>query len=303
MSQANKVSWDTTMTGKPGIIAPLLFLIGLAFVIFSGCTVPAGNSTEGRLVVAVTLPPQAEMVREIGGDRVEVLVLVPPGSDPHTFEPLPREVEEASRARLYLTAGTGILPVEDLLAARLLAMNPDLVVADSSVGVELIGSDGKDPHVWLSLKNAEKMEENIRDALIAVDPEGAPRYSENGDAYRDRILALDRKVAGMFSGKEGGVIIVSHEAWAYFARDYDLRIVSIEKEGKEPTAGDLESLIELARAHHVRVVFADALENPREAEAIAREVGAEVEVINPLAPDYLANMERVATAFAGSLSP
>jgi zinc transport system substrate-binding protein len=244
-----------------------------------------------------------EMVKEIGGDRVEILVMVPPGSDPHTYEPLPRQVQEASRARLYLTVGTGILPVEDTLTARLLAMNPDLIVADSSAGVELIGEGGKDPHVWLSLRNAAKMVNNIRDALISADPEGAPLYQENSAAYRDEVLTLDQEVSGLFSGKEGRIILVSHGAWAYFARDYDLRMISIVQEGKEPTARDLESLIELARANHVRVIFADAQENPREAEVIAREVGARVEIIDPLAPDYLANMERVATAFAGSLSP
>lgn len=289
------------MPGKTGI-APFLILVGLALIFFAGCSGPAATREEGRLVVAVTIPPQAEMVKEIGGDRVEVLVMVPPGSDPHTYEPLPRQVQEASRARLYLTVGTGILPVEDTLAARLLAMNPDLIVADSSAGVELIGEGGKDPHVWLSLRNAAKMVNNIRDAIISADPEGAPLYQGNSAAYRDQTLALDREVAGLFSGKEGRVILVSHGAWAYFARDYDLRMISIVREGKEPTARDLESLIELARANHVRVIFADAQENPREAEVIAREVGARVEIIDPLAPDYLANMERVATAFAGSLS-
>jgi zinc transport system substrate-binding protein len=291
------------MSGKQEIIAPILILIILALVLLSGCTGPSEPPAEGRLVVAVTIPPQAEMVKEIGGDRVEVLVLVPPGSDPHTYEPLPRQVQEASRARLYLTVGTGILPVEDSLAARLMAMNPDLIVADSSAGVALIGEGGKDPHVWLSLKNAEKMVINIRDALIVADPEGASGYQENSAAYRERILALDKDVEGRFSGKEGRIILVSHGAWAYFARDYNLRMISIEQEGKEPTARDLESLIELAKANHIRVVFADSQENPREAEVIAQEIGGRVEIVDPLAPDYLANMERVATAFAGSLSP
>ena len=93
---------------------------------------------------------------------------------------------------------------------------------------------------------------------------------------------------------------MTHDAWGYFARDYGLSIISIEQEGKEPTAKDLEALITQARAQGVTVVFAEAQENRREAQAIADEIGGTVIVIDPLAPDYLQNMERIATAFARS---
>jgi len=157
-----------------------------------------------------------------------------------------------------------------------------------------------DPHIWLSLRNAEIMSENTRDALIAADPAHAREYRENCDLYTARLKDLDQKIIDTFSRNDPGIILVTHPAWEYFARDYDLEMVAIDKEGKEPTAKDLESLILLARSNDVRVVFVEAQESPRGAETIAREIGGTVRVIDPLAGDYLANMDRVSAAFSES---
>ncbi|MDD1706289.1 MAG: zinc ABC transporter substrate-binding protein, partial [Methanoregulaceae archaeon] len=242
-------------------------------------------------------------------------------SDPHTYEPGPALVAKAAGADIYLTLGTGLLPVEDVLVSRLVAMNPDLVVADSSEGIFYLrnyeetgdASNGSsprqpgepensspgspDPHIWLSLRNAKIMAENTRDALIMADPSHEKEYQGNCDRYTKRLRELDQRISDAFSRNNPGIILVTHPAWGYFARDYDLLMVAIEHEGKEPTAKDLEALIVLARTHNIRVVFAEAQESPREAETIAREIGGAVRVIDPLAGDYLANMERVSQAF------
>ena len=305
------------------VIATLAVLLAAA-----GCT-GTGSDDAGRAVlVAVTIPPQEEMVREIGGDRVGVFVLIPPGSDPHTYEPLPSMIVQAARADIYLTVGTGLFPVEDVLASRLRAMNPDLLVADSSRGILYLGDEegeehdsphhdhdpgppadaagspahdhaGPDPHVWLSLKNAVVMAGNIRDALIRADPGHAAIYQANHDRYAARIQELDERIAASFARDNPGIIIVTHPAWGYAARDYGFTVVPIGQDGKEPTAKELESLILLAREHGIRVVYAEAQQSTRGAETIAREIGGTVSVIDPLAPDYLANMERVAAAFTG----
>jgi len=305
---------------KPGlaVIFALLFAILLTT---PGCISKDGDDNGGTIMVAVTIPPQEEMVREIGGDHVEIFVMVPPGSDPHTYEPRPALVAKAAEADMYLTLGRGLLPVEDLLTSRLMAMNPDLVIVDSSQGITYLrnheetedSSNGSspqepgepeshvqespDPHIWLSLRIAEIMSENTRDALIIADPAHEKEYRENCDRYTAHLKDLDQRISDAFSRDDPGIILVTHPAWEYFARDYDLEMVAIEQEGKEPTAKDLESLIVLARTHGVRVVFAEAQESTREAEIIAREIGGTVRVIDPLAGDYLANMERVSQAF------
>jgi len=304
----------------------IIFAMLAALLAAAGCIDTERGDQGEEILVAVTLPPQEEMVREIGGDRVNVFVLVPPGSDPHTYEPRPAIVEQAARADIYLTVGTGLFPVEDVLASRLKTMNPDLDVVDSSRGISyLVEPDepddddhaapgslvnhaetsghshgGPDPHVWLSLRNAAVMAGNIRDALIRADPGYAEVYHANHDRYTARIRDLDQNITAAFSRDNPGIILVTHPAWGYFARDYGFTVVSIGQEGKEPTAKDLESLILLAREHGIRVVFAEAQESTRGAETIAREIGGTVMVIDPLSPDYLANMEKVAAAFAGA---
>lgn len=307
---------------KPGM-AGFLALLLVILLTTSGCTSTSGTGSEKVVVkVAVTLPPQAEMVQEIGGEWVDVIVVMPPGSDPHTYEPGPALVAKASGADLYMALGTGLLPLEDTLVSRLRAMNPDLVVVDTSKGITYLldqeattgnstgsshdmqgdpedrGVGSPDPHIWLSLRNAEIMSENIRDALIATDPAHEKEYRENGDRYTARLEDLDQTIIARFSENDPGIMLVTHPAWQYFARDYGLHVVAIDREGKEPTARDLESLILLARSNHIRVVFAEAQESLRGAETIAHETGGTVQVIDPLAQDYLANMDRVSAAFS-----
>jgi zinc transport system substrate-binding protein len=280
-----------------------LIILMVALAVTCGCTQPERAPEGERLVVLVTIPPQEEMVKAVAGDRAEVLVLVPPGSDPHTYEPTPRQIQEASGASMYLTLGKGLLPVEDNLQTTLKGLNPGLVIVDTSSGVDYLGSTSNpDPHVWLSLKNAITMVDNTRDAFIRVDPSHAQDYGEGSEAYIAEIKELDDRISGYFSGKENHTIMVSHDAWAYFARDYSLSIIPIEQEGKEPTPRELAALVDRARESGISVVFADAIENPRDAEVIAAEIGGRVETVNPLAADYLANMDRMAQAFAGSLS-
>ena len=309
---------------KPAYVGVMvLFLVVLLAT--SGCTTPDGTGDREGMVIAVTIPPQAEMVREIGGDRVDVFVMMPPGSDPHTYEPGPALVERAAEADLYITLGTGLFPIEDNLVSRLKAVSPDLIVVDSSKGItrlmdheEIVnygdGSDSNsfepesqsrespDPHLWLSLRNAVIMSENTRDAMIRADPAYEKEYRENCERYTARLRDLDQSINDTFSRNNPGFILVTHPAWEYFARDYHLEMVAIGQDGKEPTAKDIESLITLARSRGIRVVFSEAQESSRQAETIAREIGGTVRVIDPLAADYLANMERVAEAFreAGS---
>jgi zinc transport system substrate-binding protein len=279
-----------------------LALIAILFAFLCGCTQPSETTEGGRLVVAVTIPPQEEMVRAIAGDRVEVLVMIPPGSDPHTYEPTPQQILGASRASLYFTLGNGLFPIEDTLQERLRALNPDLIVVDSSQGVEYLGAGtAPDPHVWLSLRNGATMAGNMRDAFISADPAHESLYRSGSEAYTTQIEELDGKISGYFAEKKNRTIVVSHPAWGYFARDYNLSVITIEEEGKEPTPKELAGLVDRARESGVTVIFADALENRRDAEVIAREIGATVETVNPLAPDYLANMDRTARAFARSL--
>jgi zinc transport system substrate-binding protein len=295
-------TFPCSITGK----SPLSFWVvmtALLLLLACGCTQPEGLPGGERLVVAVTIAPQEEMIKAVAGDEIDVLIMIPPGSDPHTFEPSPHELAEASRASVYLAVGKGLLPVEDILTSRLQSLNPSLVVVDTSSGIDYIGSGNSlDPHVWLSPRNAVIMVQNMEAALAQADPSNESAYLRGTDDYIRRLEDLNHTITGSFSGKEDRTIITSHPAWGYFARDYNLTIIAIEEEGKEPTPKDLEALVRLARDNGVTVIFADAIENRRNAEVIAAEIGATVETVNPLAADYLANMDRTGQLFARSLS-
>jgi zinc transport system substrate-binding protein len=214
-----------------------------------------------------------------------------------------------SGARIYFKVGNGLLPFEDRFAASLQGINKDIRVVDSSAGVEYIseahdegpaGEYGKDPHVWLSVRNAQVMVKNIASALSDADPGNASSYAVNRDAYMARLETLDRSINTTLSGSGQRKIIVAHDAWGYFARDYNLTQVPVEAEGKDPGAEGIAELVSLARMEGISVVFVEPQFSSRGAEVIAREINGTVISIDPLAPDYYDNMLRVSRAFAHS---
>lgn len=294
-----------------GIVNPLS-LVAAAFVVLmlaattAGCT-GTDRQDDGKIVVAVTIPPEQEFVERVGGDHVRVILLVPPGADPHTYEPPPGVIADLADADIYAVVGSGI-EFELAWKDKIAAMNPGMLIVDCSRGIDLISTgeedhSGTDPHIWLSPGNAKVMVENICQGLIEVDPANADEYRRNADTYQGGLDALDREIAGALA--ESGVekIMVYHPSWAYFARDYGLEEIPIENEGKEPSPRGIEHLIKQAKEEHITVIFASPEYSTRSAEVIADEIGGTVVLVSPLAKDYLANMRHVAAAFAGSGSP
>ncbi len=259
-----------------------------------GCMEAGEPENSSRLVVSVTLAAQEELVRSVGGDRVDVVVLLPGYADPHSFEPQASQMVNVSRSDLYFRIGEGLLPFEDRVVSRLEGISGDLLVVDTSEGIELI-SDPEggeaDPHIWLSLRNAGMMVDTICEALVSRDPSGGEYYSANRDAYRARLDSLDNEMANDFSEVRTRVFIVMHPAWGYFARDYNLTQLYIQAGGKEATAQDLKDIIAVARAENIDTIFAEPQFSTRGAEMVAREIDGRVELLDPMAPGYLANME------------
>jgi zinc transport system substrate-binding protein len=269
----------------------------------AGCT-GTDRQQDGQVVVAVTIPPEQEFVERVGGDHVRVVLLVPQGADPHTYEPTPGVLADVAAADMYAAVGSGI-EFELAWKDKIASLNPDMLVVDCSRGIDLIsavedGEEGTDPHIWVSPKNAKVMVENIRQGLIEVDPENAETYSRNAEAYQEELDALDTEIAGALA--ESGVkkVMVYHSSWAYLARDYGFEEVPIESEGKEPSPQRIEDLITQAKEEQVRVIFASPEHSTRSAEVIADEIGGTVVLVSPLEKDFLENMRGVASAFAES---
>ncbi len=295
-------------SGKRGRKIPLTRILAAVLVLLlaaatAGCT-GADRQQDERIVVAVTIPPEQEFVERVGGDNVRVVLLVPAGADPHTYEPPPGVLADVAEADVYAAVGSGI-EFELAWKDKIASLNPDMLVVDCSRGIDLIsaGEDdhaGTDPHIWLSPRNAKIMVENIREGLVAADPENADEYDRNAGAYQAELDALDAEIAGALA--ESGVekVMVYHSSWAYLARDYGFEEVPIESEGKEPSPQRLEHLITQAEEEKIRVIFASPEHSTRSAEVIADEIDGTVVLVSPLEKEYLENMRRVAAAFAES---
>ncbi len=286
-----------------------IFALLLAVTLLSGCVSQdepspgalTGNvsvNASGPIRVATTLAPLSEFVRAVGGEKVEVTVVVPPGAEPHTFEPTPSLMMDLAKADLYVMNGAGL----EYWIDNLLAANKRMVVVDSSQGISLLQENvGEiDPHIWLSLRNAAIQVENICSGLIKVDMQNRDYYIKNRDAYLEKLNALDKELNRTFAGKKMKMFIVQHPAWTYFARDYSLIQMPLMENEKEPGPRYLGEVIELARKNNITTIFVGPQFNPKSAEVIGRELNAGTVALDPLAGDYLENMRYASQEIAQS---
>jgi zinc transport system substrate-binding protein len=249
--------------------------------------------------VATTIAPLSDFVIAVGGDRVDVTVLVPAGAEPHTYEPTPSQMKDVAKANLYVMNGGGL----EFWMDKVLQVNKDMLIVDSSRGVKLVNESGgeTDPHIWISLRNAAIQVNNICSGLIQVDPKNGEYYRKNRDDYLQKLKALDGEFNQTFAAKSGRIFIVYHPAWTYFARDYNLDQVPILENEKEPGPKYLGSIIDLARRNNITVIFVEPQYNPKSAEVIAQEIKAKVVALDPLGQNYLENMRYAGQEIAKSL--
>ncbi len=263
----------------------------------------SSNSTDkdsGKIRVVATIAPLGEFVKEVGGDRAIVAVIVPPAAEPHTFEPTPSQMTGLANADLYVKNGAGL----EFWLDRVLQSNENLPVIDSSQGINFLNEseDEIDPHIWLSLRNAAIQVKNICSGLCHVDPRNESFYINNRDSYLQKLKDLDDQFNNSFASKKMKIFVVHHPAWTYFARDYNLTQVSLMEEEKEPGPRYLTEVIALARQNNITTIFAEPQFNPKSAEVIAAEMNASIITLNPLAENYLENMRYAGQEIANSMN-
>jgi len=267
------------------------------------------------MTVFVSILPQAYFLERIGGQRIEVEVLVGEGQSPATYEPSPQQMAKLSSAKAYFAIG---VPFEKNFVNKIRQSHRELVVVETQRGVpyRYVDShrhdhDGKasgkghgripDPHIWMDPKLVKVQARNIFDALCRLDPENAKGYSENLKAFLSDLDRVDKRIASTLAPFKGDSMYVFHPAFGYFANSYGLHQVPIEIEGKEPGARQLADIIEKAKKDRVRVIFVEPQFSKKSAEAIARAIGGVVVPINPLSRDYLSNLEKIASAIEKGL--
>jgi zinc transport system substrate-binding protein len=273
----------------------LVLLLGLTLGL---CACPAsdpGLAAGDRIKVAVSILPQAEFAAQVGGDRVETVVLIPPGAQPHSYDPTPGQLSAVSAARLYAQVGSG-LPFEQVWMEKIRALNPRMPVVDCAEGIQLVDSD---PHIWLSPRLAGVMVANICGGLVRLDPDHRADYERNRDRYLEALAELDRQLTRTLAGLPQKKFMVYHPSWGYFARDYGLEQVAVEEEGKEPTIQSMAELVEEARRQRISTLFVSPQFDDRSARTIATELGGRVIAVDSLPRNYLETLRQFADLLSG----
>lgn len=250
----------------------------------------AGGDGKPQTKVVTTLFPLYDMARFIGGDKAEVRLLVPPGVEPHAFEPTPRDAVAINTADIFVYTGSFMEPwAEDVIKG---VTNKELQVADASRGTTMAPgvfedadepAGSLDPHIWLDFDNARIMAENIALALEEKDAANRSFYAERAAEYSRQLLALDgdfRSGLGRCERKE--IVYAGHYAFGYLARRYGLNYVAAQgvAPDAEPTAQDLARLIDQIRRDNIQYVFYEELTSPKIAETVARETKAKLLLLN-----------------------
>lgn len=247
----------------------------------------AQEAPTGKLPVVASFSILGDFVREIGGERVAVTLLVGPDGDAHVYSPTPADAKMLAGARLVVVNG---LKFEGWLTRLVRSSGTKATVATATKGITPLkivddhdhGHDhgGADPHAWQSVANARLYVGNIRDALIAADPAGKAIYEANATAYLAKLDALESEIKATVARipAERRKAITSHDAFGYFAKAYGIEFIAPQgvSTEAEASARDVARIIRQIKAQKVPAVFLENVTNPRLAEQIARESGAKI---------------------------
>lgn len=257
--------------------------------------------------VFVSIVPQKYFVERIGREQVKVEVMVKPGESPATFNPNPKKMSLLSRAKLYFSIG---VPFETTWIDRIQSIHPDLRIVPLHDTVHKSADHDQtkrrshrteDPHIWTSPARVKVIAKKIKNILAGTMPQKEKYFEANLQSFSNDLDMLDKDIRNILTKSNNRRFMVFHPAWSYFAKDYDLKQVAIEHEGKEPGARALKKTIEKGKRLGIKVIFVQKQFSQSIAENVAKMIGATIHEIDPLAEDYLENMRRTATAISGAL--
>jgi zinc transport system substrate-binding protein len=256
-----------------------------------------------HITVAVSLQPYSTIVKMVGGARVNVVTLMPPGADPHNFEPKPATIKAFSLAQIYFTDSSGL---DKVWMPRFLAANKKVKVIDISKNIKWLKlehdgfdlhehhAEDIDPHIWTSPARIKFLAINIFEALKNIDPEHDYYYSALLQRALDMLSNLERELneAVIYMPVKSRSFIVFHPSYGYLANDYKLKQYAIEVNGKEPKPKDLSKLIQIGRKNNVKLVFVQPQFSKRAATTVAKDLGATIVETDPLSADVVGNIRK-----------
>lgn len=236
-----------------------------------------------KIAVTASFYPLAYFAQEIGGDKVSVFNVTPAGSEPHDFEPTPQDLANVFNSKLFIYNGAGLEPWVDKIIPDL--QNKKVTLVKASTGVDIIGSGAQtDPHIWLDPVLAQQIGTNIRDGLIAVDPQNSAFYTQNSDNLILKLTALDQQYQKSLSHCQQTDIFTSHQAFAYLAKRYNFKSNSITglSPNEEPSPQTMADLVNLIKEKKVKYVLTETLVSTKLSDTLAEEAKVTTLVFNPL---------------------
>lgn len=282
-----------------------IFLLLTLFYLIS-----CNTAHNDKPTLSVTIEPQRFFAEKIAGNKFRVNTIVPAGTSPETYDPTPSQMMALGKSTLYFKVG--YLGFENAWGETLAENNVDVTIVNTSNEISLIEGEnlenvigdhqhhdghnhqGIDPHIWSSPKSALIMAENMLNALVMADVENQKIYRENFKVLQTEIIEIDKKITSMLENAPVKSFIIYHPALAYFARDYGLTQYSIELEGKSPSPQQLKQMIDFAQEQGVKTIFAQKGFDMKNAESLAKEVGASIHPIDPLSYNWKEEMIKIA---------
>jgi zinc/manganese transport system substrate-binding protein len=263
-------------------MARLRYVITLFACVSTASAWQARAQSPDKLPVVATFSVLADFARNVGGERIEVAALVGPNGDTHVYQPKPADAKELGAARLIVVNGLGLEGWIDRLIKASGAKAP-VIVATKGIKPQQMREEGRvelDPHAWQSIADAKIYVANIRDGLIAADPEGASSYRANANNYLGKLDALEKEVPVEIAKIPPGrrQIITTHDAFGYFGTAYGFRFIAPEgvSTETEASARDVAKIIRQIKAQKIPAVFLENVTDPRLVRSIAAESGATV---------------------------
>lgn len=269
---------------KKFLVLTLLIFLSLLY----SCNKIENN--DDKIKIAVTILPFADLVKNIGGDLVDVIVMIPPGVEPHTFEPTPQQLKELSNTKLYFRVGN-VLEFENHWLDKVKSNAKSIEFIDCSKNITIIDNN---PHYWTGIDESKIIIENIHSALINKFPEQKQAFDDNKFAYLNKIDSVENIYKHDLFLLKGKILLDYHPAWIYLTNAYGIIEMSIEQEGNEPKPDDLKKIINIAKEKKIKAIFVSPQFDKSNAETIAKEINASLIEINPLPEKFLDNFQDVA---------
>lgn len=282
------------------------FLILLTFINIFAFLSEEVIAENKKSKIAVGIPPIKAFVEAVGGNKVESVVMIPPGYSPSNYAPSPTEMLKISEAEIYFTFE---MPAEKSnILKKIYNFNENISVVKLNQKVleeyeaRKFSSGGTDPHLWMSVKRVKYMVELIRDKLIALDEENEDYYKKRSEDYLNKLNDLNEEIANRLKPYKGEAIIIYHPVLGYFADEYGLNMVAIEKNGKKATPKRLKEIIDLGKESNIKCIFYQATVDSKQTEVIASEINANIVEINPLSENYIEYMREISIKIVDSFN-